>query len=69
MNSTIDPLHVPEGPITRSKAKKIQDVYTLYLQRLASVQVETKTFEPKKIFIALACQIKKIMEWLALESD
>ena len=26
MNSTIDPLHVPEGPITRSMVKKIQKV-------------------------------------------
>ena len=25
MNSAVDPLHVPEGPITRSKVKKIQE--------------------------------------------
>ena len=37
MNSTTDPLHVPEGPITRSKVKKIQEAYTSHLQRLASV--------------------------------
>ena len=49
MNSTADPLHVPEGPITRSKVKKIQETYTLHLQKLASVQVETKTFEPKNL--------------------
>ena len=50
MNSTTDPLHVPEGPITRRKAKKMQETYTLHLQRLASVQVETKTFEPKNLY-------------------
>ena len=50
MNSTTDPLHVPEEPITRSKVKKIQEVYTLHLQKLASVQVETKTFEPKNLY-------------------
>ena len=51
MNSTADPLHVPEGPITRSKIKKIQEAYTLHLQKLASVQVETKTFEPKNLYL------------------
>ena len=50
MNSTTNPLHVPEEPITRSKAKKIQEAYTLHLQRLASVQVATKTFEPKNLY-------------------
>ena len=50
MNSIADPLHVPEGPITRSKIKKIQEVYTSHLQKLASVQVETKTFEPKNLY-------------------
>ena len=50
MNSTTDPLHVPEGPITRSEVKKIQEAYTLHLQRLASVQVETKTFELKNLY-------------------
>ena len=50
MNSTTDPLHVPEGPITRSKVKKIQKGYTLSLQRLANVQVETKTFEYKNLY-------------------
>ena len=50
MNSNTDPLHVPEGPITRSKAKKMQEAYTLHLQRLASVQIETKTFEPKNLY-------------------
>ena len=43
-------MHVPERPITRSKAKKIQETYTLHLQRLASVQVERKTFEPKNLY-------------------
>ena len=50
MNSTTDPLHVPEGPITRIKVKKIQEAYTLHLQKLARVQVETKTFEPKNLY-------------------
>ena len=43
MNSTTDPLHVLKGPTTTSKAKKIQKAHTLHLQRLANVQVETKT--------------------------
>ena len=50
MNSTADPLHVPGGPITRSKVNKIQEAYTLHLRKLASVQVETKTFEPKNLY-------------------
>ena len=50
MNPTTDHVHVPEGPITRSKVKKIQEAYTLHLQKLASVQVETKTFEPKNLY-------------------
>ena len=50
MNSTADPLHVLEGPITRSKVKKIQEAYTLHLRKLASVQVETKTFELKNLY-------------------
>ena len=50
MNSTTDPLYVPEGLITRSKVKKIQEAYTLHLRNLASVQVETKTFEPKNLY-------------------
>ena len=33
MNPTIDHVHVPEGPITRSKVKKIQEAYTLHLQK------------------------------------
>ena len=68
MNPTTDHVHVPEGPITRSKVKKIQEAYTLHLQKLAIVPVETRTFVPK-IFIAFAYQIKKIMEWLILESN
>ena len=50
MNPTTDHVHVPEGPITRSKVKKIQEAYTLHLQKLASVPVETKTFEPKNLY-------------------
>ena len=50
MNSTTDPLQVPKGPITRSKVKKFQEAYTLNLQKLASVSVETKTFEPKNLY-------------------
>ena len=44
MNSTVDLLYVPEGSITKSKVKKIQEAYTLHLWKLASVQVEIKTF-------------------------
>ena len=68
MNSTTDPLHVSKGPITRNKVKKIQETYTLHLQMLANVQVETNNLGPK-IFIALPYQIMKIIEWLTLESD
>ena len=50
MNSTADPLHVPKGQITRSKVKKIQEAYTLHLRKLTSVQVGTKTFEPKNLY-------------------
>ena len=50
MNPTTDHVHVPEGPITRSKVKKIQEAYTLHLQKLASVLVETKTIEPKNLY-------------------
>ena len=50
MNSTNDTLHVSEEPITRSKAKKIQEAYILHLQRPANLQVEIKTFEPKNLY-------------------
>ena len=50
INSTTDPLHVSEEPITRSKVKKIQEAYTLHLQMLANVQVETNNFEPKNLY-------------------
>ena len=50
MNPTTDHVHVPEGLITRSKVNKIQEAYTLHLQKLASVPVETKTFEPKNLY-------------------
>ena len=62
MNSTTDPLQVPKGPITRSKVKKIQEAYTLHLQRLANVQVETKTFE-RNFFYSISLSNQKIMEW------
>ena len=51
MNPTTDHVHVPEGPITRSKVQKIQEAYTLHLQKLASVQVETKTYS-RGLYIA-----------------
>ncbi|KAA0032636.1 Transposon Ty3-I Gag-Pol polyprotein [Cucumis melo var. makuwa] len=31
-------LHVPEGPITKCKAKKIQEAFTLHVQKLANAQ-------------------------------
>ena len=37
-----------EGRLRR--CKKIQEAYTLHLQRVANVQVETKTFEPKNLY-------------------
>jgi len=39
-----------EARLRRSKVKKIQEPYTLHLQKLASVPVETKTFEPKNLY-------------------
>ena len=62
MNSTTDPLHVLKGPTTTSKAKKIQKAHTLHLQRLANVQVETKTFE-RNFFYSISLSNQKIMEW------
>jgi hypothetical protein len=50
MDSINNPLHVPEGPITRSKAKKIQEAFTLHVQRLANEQQEAKEFEPKFLY-------------------
>ena len=50
MNPTTDHFHVPEWPITRSKVMKIREAYTLHLRKLASVQVETKIFEPKNLY-------------------
>ena len=42
-----NPLHVPEGPITRSKAKKIQEAFTLHVQKLANTQRKAENIEPK----------------------
>ena len=50
MNSTMEPLHVPEGPITRSKEKKIQEMFTLHLQKLATSHEATNNFETKIIY-------------------
>ena len=66
MNPTTDHMHVPEEPITRSKVKKIQEAYTLHLQKLASVPVETKTFEPKNLY---RISISNQEDWLMLESN
>ncbi|KAA0067526.1 Transposon Ty3-I Gag-Pol polyprotein [Cucumis melo var. makuwa] len=43
-------LHVPEGPITKHKAKKIQEAFTLHVQKLANAQRETKNFELKFLY-------------------
>ncbi|KAA0057114.1 gag protease polyprotein [Cucumis melo var. makuwa] len=43
-------LHVPGGPFTKSKAKKIQDAFTLHVQKLANAQRETKNFELKFLY-------------------
>ena len=50
MNPTTDHFHVPERAITRSNTKKIQEAYTLHLQKLTSVPVETRTFVPKNLY-------------------
>ena len=46
MDSINNPLHVLEGPTTRSKAKKIQEAFTLHVQKLTNVQREAENFEP-----------------------
>ncbi|KAA0067206.1 hypothetical protein E6C27_scaffold418G00080 [Cucumis melo var. makuwa] len=43
-------LHVPEGPITKRKAKKIQEAFTLHVQKLENAQREIKNFEPKFLY-------------------
>ncbi|TYK09768.1 Transposon Ty3-I Gag-Pol polyprotein [Cucumis melo var. makuwa] len=43
-------LHIPEGPITKRKAKKIQEAFTLHVQKLANAQRETENFEPKFLY-------------------
>ncbi|KAA0063387.1 Transposon Ty3-I Gag-Pol polyprotein [Cucumis melo var. makuwa] len=43
-------LHVPEGPITKRKAKKIQEAFTMHVQKLANAQRETKNFELKFLY-------------------
>ncbi|KAA0048153.1 reverse transcriptase [Cucumis melo var. makuwa] len=43
-------LHVPKGLITKRKAKKIQEAFTLHVQKLANAQRETKNFELKFLY-------------------
>ena len=43
-------MRVPEGPITKRKAKKIQKAFTLHVQKLANAQRETKNFELKFLY-------------------
>ncbi|TYK18910.1 Retrovirus-related Pol polyprotein from transposon 17.6 [Cucumis melo var. makuwa] len=43
-------LHVPEGQITKRKAKKIQEAFTLHVQKLANAQREIKNFESKFLY-------------------
>ena len=50
MDSINNPLHVPEGPITRNKTKKIQEAFTLHVQKLANAQRETENFERKFLY-------------------
>ena len=54
-------MHVLEGPITRSKAKKIQEAFTLHVQKLKNAQREAENFEPN-FCIMFVQQIKKRME-------
>ena len=49
-SSMIEPLHVPEEPITRSKAKNIQEIFKLHLQKLANSHEVANTFEPQIIY-------------------
>ena len=50
VNSIIEALHVSERPIIRSKAKKIQEIFTLHLQKLANSHEVINNFEPKIIY-------------------
>ena len=47
VHSMIELLDVPEGPITRSKTKKIQEIFTLHLKKQANSHKVTKSFEQK----------------------
>ena len=40
----------PKDRLQEAKVKKIQEAYTLHLRKLASVQVETKTFEHNNLY-------------------
>ena len=50
VNSMMEPLHVPKRPITKRKAKKTQDIFTLHLQKLANSHEATNNIESKIIY-------------------
>lgn len=48
-DSTIEPLHVPEGAITRSRKRRF-NTFTPHLQKIANSREETKNFEAKFMY-------------------
>ncbi|TYK22485.1 F15O4.13 [Cucumis melo var. makuwa] len=54
-------LHVPEGPITKRKAKKIQEAFTLHVRKLANHNEKPRILNSNSC-IMLVEQVKKSME-------
>lgn len=52
MMSTIEPLHMPKGPITRSKTKKIHKIFVIHLQKLVNSYQAANNFD-KKLYTTL----------------
>lgn len=50
MTSTIEPLQMLEGAITRNKTKKIQEIFALHLQKVENTHWATNSFVPKMIY-------------------
>ncbi|KAA0040925.1 putative retrotransposon polyprotein [Cucumis melo var. makuwa] len=61
MDSINNLLHVPEGPITKRKAKKIQEAFKLHVQKLANAYEKPRILNPN-FCIMLVQQVKKSME-------
>ena len=62
MDSINNPLHAPEGPFTRSKAKKIQEAFTLHMLKIWQMHNERPRMLNANFCIMLVQQVKKRME-------